>query len=77
MKSMNKNQHVVPHEGKWAVKGEGNTRVTSIHDTQSEAIDAAKEIAMNQKSEVFIHRPDGRIRERDSYDDATDSAKEK
>jgi uncharacterized protein YdaT len=74
---MNKNQHVVPHEGKWAVKGEGNTRVTSIHDTQSEAIDAAKEIAVNQKSEVFIHRPDGRIRERDSYDDATDSAKDK
>ncbi len=72
---MNKIQHVVPHEGKWAVKGEGNTRVTSIHDTQSEAIDAAKEIAINQKSEVFIHRPDGRIRERDSYDDAPNSTK--
>ena len=30
-----KNQHVVPHEGKWAVKGEGSKRATSVHDTQA------------------------------------------
>lgn len=62
-----KNQHVVPHEDGWAVRGEGNSRVTSTHDTQAEAIDRAREIAQNQESELFIHRPDGRIRERDSY----------
>ena len=33
-----KNQHVVPHEGKWAVKGDGNKRATSVHDTQAEAM---------------------------------------
>ena len=27
------NQHVVTHNGDWAVRGEGNGRVTSIHDT--------------------------------------------
>ncbi|MBL2340697.1 DUF2188 domain-containing protein, partial [Klebsiella pneumoniae] len=26
---MGKNQHVVPHNGEWAVRGEGNERVTS------------------------------------------------
>jgi len=62
-----KNQHVVPHEDGWAVRGEGNSRVTSTHDTQAEAIDRAREIAQNQESELFIHRPDGRIRDRDSY----------
>lgn len=61
------NQHVVPSGDKWGVKGEGNSRLTSVHDTQRQAIDAAREIARNQQSEVVIHRPDGRIRDRDSY----------
>ena len=59
-------QHVVPHEGGWAVRGEGNTRVTSVHDTQQEAIDAGREIARNQGGELLIHGRDGRIWERDS-----------
>lgn len=62
-----KNQHVVPSDGDWGVRGAGNNRLTSTHDTQSEAIDAAREIAINQRSEVVIHRPDGRIRDKDSY----------
>ena len=64
---MAKNQHVVPHKGIWAVRGEGNDRVTSTHDTQREAIDAARQIAQHQRTEVVIHRPDGRIRDKDSY----------
>jgi uncharacterized protein YdaT len=61
------NQHVVPHGNDWAVRGAGNSRVTSIHDTQSDAIDAARDIAQRAESEVVIHRPNGQIRDRDSY----------
>src|SRR5262245_62080261 len=43
-----KNQHVMTHEGKWAVQGEGNRRVTSIHETQAAATDRAREIARRQ-----------------------------
>jgi uncharacterized protein YdaT len=64
---MGKNQHVVPRGDDWAVRGEGNSRDTSHHDTQGDAIDAARDIAENQRSEVVIHRPDGRIRDKDSY----------
>ena len=64
---MVKNQHVVPYQGDWAVRGEGNQRVTSICETQAEAIEAAKEIAINNQSEVVIHGRDGRIRDKDSY----------
>ena len=64
---MGKNQHVVPHDGKWAVRGERNKRVTSIHETQRDAIDAARQIAQQQRTEVVIHRPNGRIRDKDSY----------
>jgi len=65
---MGKNQHVVKKDDGWAVKGEGNSRATSLHSTQKEAINTAREIAKNQKSEVVIHSADGRrIREKDSY----------
>jgi uncharacterized protein YdaT len=64
---MGKNQHVVPHGDDWAVKGEGNSRATSIHSTQQEAIEQARDIAKNQQSELLIHGTNGQIRERNSY----------
>ena len=64
---MGKNQHVVPHNGRWGIKGEGNAKLTSTFETQAEAIAKAREISRNQQSELFIHGTDGRIRERDSH----------
>jgi len=60
------NQHVVTHDNQWAVRGEGNSRVTSTHRTQREAIDAGREIARNQGGELLIHGRNGQIRQRDS-----------
>lgn len=62
-----KNQHVVPHNGEWAVRGAGNSRATTVHATQREAIAHARGIAQNQGSELLIHARNGQIRERDSY----------
>lgn len=59
-------QHVVPYGDAWAVRGEGKSRVTSVHDTQLDAIDEAREIARNQGGELLIHGRNGRIRSRDS-----------
>jgi hypothetical protein len=64
---MGKNQHVVPVGNKWGVRGEKNEGLTSINPTQGDAIDTARDIAKNQRSEVVIHRRDGTIRDRDSY----------
>jgi uncharacterized protein YdaT len=64
---MGKNQHVVKREGGWAVRGEGNSRDTSVHQTQRETIGSARDIAKNQRSEVIVHGRDGKIRERNSY----------
>lgn len=64
---MSKNQHVVPSNGKWAVKGANNSKATKILKTQSEAIIEARKIAKNQKSELIIHRPNGQIRAKDSH----------
>lgn len=64
---MGRNQHVVPQGDKWAVKGAGNPKATKVTSTQAEAISYAKEIAKNQNSELFIHKQNGQIRERNSY----------
>jgi hypothetical protein len=62
------NQHVSRHEdGGWKVLGAGNSKATSRHETQREAIEAARKIAQNQGSEVVIHGRDGKIRAKDSY----------
>jgi hypothetical protein len=58
---------VVPRGDNWAVKGAGNEKATKIVGTQKEAIKIAREIAINQQSEVVIHRPNGTIRDKDSY----------
>jgi hypothetical protein len=62
-----KNQWVVPDGDGWGVRGEGNDKLTSRHQTQAEAIARATEIARNQQSELFIQGRDGQIRERNSY----------
>jgi len=64
---MGKNQHIVKNGKKWSVKGEGNKKATKKFDTQKEAIDFAKKIAKNQKSEIVIHGRNGKIRDKDSY----------
>lgn len=66
---MRKNQWVVPHGDGWAQRGEGNSRVTRTFDTQREAVDAARDTARRERSELFIQGENGRIRERNSYGD--------
>ncbi len=65
---MNKNQHITPHpNGGWQVKGAGNSRATVRTNTQHEAIGIGRKIAQNQQSELVIHRPNGQIRDKNSY----------
>ena len=61
-------QHVVPYNDAWAVRREGNKRVTSKHRRQDTAIRKAKRLAKKHKADVIIHREDGTIRDRINYD---------
>ena len=62
-------QHVVPYKDDWAVRREGNKRITSKHRKQSTTIRKAKTLAKRYKADVIIHRASGGIRERISYKD--------
>ncbi|MBT8263674.1 MAG: DUF2188 domain-containing protein [Bacteroidia bacterium] len=61
-------QHVVPYKEGWAVRREGNKRITSKHRKQSTAIRKAKSLAKKYKADVIIHRADGTIRDRINFD---------
>lgn len=65
--SNKKDIHVVPHENGWATKKEDADRAGSVHKTQKDAIDQAREQAIRERVEVVIHRKDGTIRDSDSY----------
>ncbi|WP_350431742.1 DUF2188 domain-containing protein [Shewanella sp. H8] len=63
-----KSQHVVSSaKGGWDVKKSGSDRASKHFVTQVEAIQWAKGVAQNQKSELYIHGKDGKIREKNSY----------
>ena len=61
-------QHVTPRpDGRWQVIGAGNSKATAVTNTQKEAADIARRIAINQQSERLIHRTTGEIRQKNSY----------
>jgi len=55
--------HVVPHPDGWAVRREGTERASSVHPTQQGPIEAGRDAAKAQRSELVIRGPDGRIRD--------------
>ena len=57
---MGKNQHVVSHGERWAVKAEGASEPLAVFKTQSEAWEKAKSIARKERSEALLHGKNGR-----------------
>jgi len=63
-----KTHHVVPNpEGGWDVKKGGGQRAIKHSDRKSNAVNVAREISRNQRSELIIHGADGRIQRSDSH----------
>lgn len=62
-----KDIHVVPHNDAWATRKEGAQRVGHTANTQREAYDLARQQAKRENVEVVIHRPNGEIRNSNSF----------
>ena len=63
-----KSHHVVSNpDGGWDVKKGGSDRIAGHYNTKKEAIDKAREITRNQKSDLYIHDREGKIVGKDSY----------
>lgn len=64
---MAKNVHVTPNGKNWQVKTANSSKAYRVTDTQKEAIKIARNIAINNKSELLIHGKNGQIRVKDSF----------
>jgi len=62
-----RNIHIVPRDGNWGVVRERGERASGIYPTQSDAQNAAIPSARRDGVDIVIHRPNGQIRDRDSY----------
>lgn len=62
-----RNQHVVPRDDGWAIRGAGAKRVTGQFDRKQDAVDRAREISQNHGTELVVHGRDGQIQSKDSH----------
>ena len=73
---MSKNDRTVyrrPSDGAWVNKRNDSERASSVHTTQRDAENAAKEMLRNQGGgELTTKGEDGRIRSKDTIKPATD-----
>lgn len=56
-----KNQHVVPFDGRWAVRREGSDKATIVFEVKSDAIDVARNLAKRQGTDLIVHGLSGQI----------------
>ena len=70
--SGNRNVYRRP-DGKWVNKRSGAGKATSLHDTQADAVDTARQNLRNSGGgELSIHGRDGKIRQKDTVPDGND-----
>jgi hypothetical protein len=61
--------HVLPDEMQsWQLRNTERTEPEGYYDTQEEAIQAGRELARSKRIKLFIHTPDGDIRDTESFD---------
>lgn len=63
-----KTNHVVSSKsGGWAVKKSGSSRASKTFETKKAAKKYAVKISKKEKTELYIHKKDGTIQNRNSY----------
>ena len=59
--------HVTPHKNGWQVVSGNAEKAFRVVSTQNEAIEIAKQVAKNQKTDIKIHGKNGRVRDGFNY----------
>ncbi|MEO7522625.1 MAG: DUF2188 domain-containing protein [Ferruginibacter sp.] len=62
-----KSNHVVLSPSGWVVKKSGSERASKTFDTKEKAVVYGRELSKNEKSELYIHKTNGIIQNRNSY----------
>jgi len=65
---MSNTRHVVPNpDGGWHSKKGGSERASKHFDKKQDAVDYSRELSKKQKTELVIHKRDGKIQRKDSH----------
>ncbi|SDS19686.1 hypothetical protein SAMN05216503_2284 [Polaribacter sp. KT25b] len=65
---MSNTRHVVPNpDGGWDSKKGGAERASKHFDNKQDAVDYSRELSKKQKTELVIHKKDGKIQRKDSH----------
>ena len=62
-----KSNHVVPSSAGWAVKKSGAEKASKTFATKERAVVYGRELSKSEKTELFIHKSNGMIQNRNSY----------
>ena len=64
---INKSHHVVPSKDGWSVRKGGAERASRSFDRKEDAVHYAREVSKHQHSELYIHKRDGTIQNKESH----------
>jgi len=63
-----KDHHVIPNlKGGWSVRTSGASKASRSFESEKDAVMYARDLAKKGGSQLYIHRKDGTIRNKDSY----------
>lgn len=72
-----KSNHVVPSTFGWAVKNSGSERASKTFGTKEKAISYGRELSKTEKTELYIHKKNGMIENKNSYGNDPNTPKDK
>lgn len=71
-----KSNHVVPSPSGWAVKKSGSVRASKTFDTKEGAVSYGRELSKNERTELYIHKKNGMIQNKNSFGNDTNPPKD-
>lgn len=72
-----KSNHVVPSSSGWSVKKSGSERASKTFETKEKAVDYGRELSKTEKTELYIHKKNGMIQDKNSYGNDPNPPKDK
>ena len=72
-----KSNHVVPSTSGWSVKKSGASKASKTFDTKKKAVEYGRQLSKNEKTELYIHKKNGIIQEKNSYGNDPNPPKDK
>ena len=72
-----KSNHVVPATSGWSVKKSGAARASRTFVTKDKAVEYARELSKHEKTELYIHKKNGLIQNKNSYGNDPNPPKDK